>query len=129
MEDWYDNRAGVSEIDRMVQQVAKYLTDHEYWELEEALCMHKYFFAAGKGDLGQTSIVKHQINTCNQPAVKQQVHWYPTARQEKKRKLVEDMLALGIIQPDGSPRFCIDYRLLNQATKVDAYPLPRKETA
>ena len=128
MDDRYDNGAGVSEIDRMVQQVAKHLTDHEPRELDEALCMRKHFFAAGKGDLGQTSIVKHQINTCNQPAVKQQVHWYPTARQEKKQKLVEDMLALGIIQPDGSTRFCIDASSIRPQRLMPIH-CPRKKTA
>ena len=105
-----------------------------------AACQH--LFAAGKGDLGQTDIVKHQLNTGDQPAIKQRVRRYPAARREEERQLVEDMLAIGIIQEsnstwssptilvkkkDGTTRFCIDYRRLNQVTMVDPYPLPHIE--
>ena len=86
--------------------------------------------------------MKHQIHMGNQPAIKQRVRRYPAARQEEERQLVEDMLAIGIIQEsnsawssptvlvkkkDGTTWFCIDYRRLNQVTKVDAYPLPHIE--
>ena len=59
-------------------------------------------FAAGKGDLGRTNIVQHQINTGDHPPIKQRVRRYPAARREEERKLVQDMLVIGIIQESSS---------------------------
>ena len=61
------NSASVSDIDRMVWQASKHLTDDEGRELEEALRMRQQLFVTSKGDFVRTSIVKHNINTILQP--------------------------------------------------------------
>ena len=130
------------EVNGLVERVAPHLTDGECQQLRAAMAARNHLFATGKGDLGQTDIVQHQIHMGNQPAIKQRVRRYPAARREEERQFVEDMLAIRIIQEsnsawssptvlvkkkDGTTRFCIDYRRLNQVTKVDAYPLPHIE--
>ena len=93
-------------------------------------------------DQGQVRGTALEIHTADQPAIKQRVRRYLASRREEERQLVEDMLAIGIIQEsnsawssptvlvkkkDGTTRFCIDYLRLNQVRKVDAYPLPHIE--
>ena len=66
-----------------------------------------------------------------------------TAKQDEIRKQIEGMLATGIIRPsaathysqvilapkpDGSYRFCIDYRNLNDATESASWPIPHIKT-
>ena len=59
-------------------------------------------FAAGKGDLGRTNIVQHQINTGDHPPIKQLVRRYMAAQEEEEPKLVQGMLEIGIIQDSSS---------------------------
>ena len=108
------------ELNGLVERAARHLTDEECQQLRAC----KHLFAVGKGDLGQTDIVQHRIHTGDQPAIKQRVRRYPAAHREEERQLVEDMLAIGIIQEsnsawssptvlvtkkDGTKRFCINY--------------------
>ena len=136
------NRDVGDEVNGLVERASPHLTSEECRQLQTAMAARKHLFAKKKGDLGRTDIVQHQIHTGDQPAIKQRVRLYRAARREEERQLVEDMLAIGIIQEsnsvwssptvlvkkkDGTMRFCIDYRRLNQATKVDVYPLPQIE--
>ena len=137
-----DGQNDGDEVNGLVERAAPHLTDEECQQLRTAMAAPRHLFATGKGDLGWTYIVQHQIHTGDQPAIKQRVRRYQAARREEERPLMEDMLAIGIIQEsnsawssltilvkkkDGTTRFCIDYRQLNQVTKVDVYPLPHIE--
>ena len=90
--------------------------------------------------LGQTTVVRHNINTGDSPPIRQRPLRLPYAYRKATDDQIRDMLDQGVIQPSISPwaspivlvrkkggkyRFCIDYRKLNSVTKKDARPLPR----
>ena len=91
-------------------------------------------------DPGQTREITHDIIT--EPGVVIRVKSYriPESKREAVRAEVRKMLELGVIEeshsqwcspivlvpkPDGSIRFCNDFRKLNEVSKFDAYPMPR----
>ena len=69
-----DNR---DEVNGLVERASPHLTSEECRQLQAAMAARKHLFAKGKGDLGRTDIVQHQIHTGDQPAVKQRVRRYP----------------------------------------------------
>lgn len=115
-------------------------------EKEQFLSLLLHFsdvFASSEGDLGRTSKLHHRIETTDAAPVRQAVRRLPPARREEVRGLLGEMLEKDVIQPsvspwaspivlvkkkDGSTRFCVDYRKLNELTRKDAYPLPRIDT-
>ena len=82
----------------------------------------------------------HGIETGNAKPISQGLRPSGPAAREVARKEVEDMLEKGVIQPcrspwaspvvlvkkkDGSTRFCVDFRKVNDVTVKDVHPLPR----
>ncbi|GFX81698.1 retrovirus-related Pol polyprotein from transposon 412 [Trichonephila clavipes] len=91
-------------------------------------------------DIGHTTVTQHRIDTADHPPIKQHPRRLPFAKQEEVGTLLREMQENDIIEPssspwaspivlvrkkDGSTRFCVDYRKLNDVTKKDSYPLPR----
>ncbi|GFY06098.1 retrovirus-related Pol polyprotein from transposon 412 [Trichonephila clavipes] len=98
------------------------------------------FFSRNSSDIGHTTVTQHRIDTADHPPIKQHPRRLPFAKQEEVGTLLREMQENDIIEPssspwaspivlvrkkDGSTRFCVDYRKLNDVIKKDSYPLPR----
>lgn len=122
------------------KSISDHLSKEERKQLEDLVNQH---FQSEPLTLGRTDKVKHTIDTGNAPAVKQRYYPLSPARQKLVNEELDRMLELGIVEPsksdwsspillldkpDGSRRFCVDFRKVNQVSKKDAYPLPMVST-
>uniref|UniRef100_A0A5S6QPX8 RNA-directed DNA polymerase n=1 Tax=Trichuris muris TaxID=70415 RepID=A0A5S6QPX8_TRIMR len=95
-------------------------------------------------DLGCTSVVRHEIRTGDAKPIKIGPRRTPYRHRSTMETLVDRMLRQGVIErasgpwsfpvvlaskKDGSSRFCVDYRKLNDVTEKNAQPLPRIDDA
>ncbi|KAI2645181.1 Transposon Ty3-I Gag-Pol polyprotein [Labeo rohita] len=89
---------------------------------------------------GQTNILSHDIRTPPGVIVRQWPYRVPESRRQAIEEEIQKMLKLGVIEPsrspwsspivlvpkpDGTLRFCNDYRRLNEVSDFDSYPMPR----
>ena len=97
-------------------------------------------FSKSPTDLGCTNLVEHEIHLDNEQPFKEPYRRIPPALIQEVREHLKEMLEIGAIRDskspfssnvvivrkkDGTIRFCIDYRKLNQRTIKDAYAIPR----
>lgn len=109
-------------------------------QVKNILIKFSSIFSRNKDDFGRTSLIKHHINTEGEKPTKQPPRRLPHHAAEYVDKEVQNMVDKGIVEPssspwaagvvlvekkDGTKRFCVDYRSLNNKTVKDAYPLPR----
>jgi hypothetical protein len=87
-------------------------------------------------------VTVHSIDTGQANPIRSIPYRIPQASVKLVNDELDRMLALGIVRPstspwvspvvivpkpDGTIRFCVDYRKLNRVTKMDAYPIPRTD--
>ncbi len=89
---------------------------------------------------GKTQLVRHDIKTPPGVIVKQRPYRIPEARRQAIEEEIQQMVKLGVIEtsrspwsspivlvpkPDGTLRFCNDFRHFNEVSEFDGYPMPR----
>lgn len=106
------------------------------------LCLerHSKAFSWSEWDLGHYTIEKHRIKLTDQTPFRERYRRIPPAMVDEVRNHLKQMLDAGVIReskspfasaavfvrkPDGSLRFCIDFRRLNERSVRDAHYLPR----
>ena len=138
-----ENNKPRKDLEEAVQNMisrTKDLSSPERESLQSLLFEFEEAITLGDGDLGCTGVVKHHIDTGNAAPIRQPARRLPFNRRGEMQTLVNQMLSRNIIEPaqgpwsspvvlvkkrDGSTRFCVDFRKVNQVTKKDAQPLPR----
>uniref|UniRef100_A0A8C5Q151 ribonuclease H n=1 Tax=Leptobrachium leishanense TaxID=445787 RepID=A0A8C5Q151_9ANUR len=118
-------------------KIAESLSKSQKQEVREFLIKNREKFSELPG---QTSVTQHDIVTEPGARVKLKPYRIPEARRKDISREVKKMFELDIIEesssdwsspivlvpkPDGSWRFCNDFRKLNSVTKFDTYPMPR----
>ena len=91
---------------------------------------------------GKTSLEKHTIKTTTEEPVRDKAYPLPYKQRDVIKNEVESMLKMGVIRkskspyaappvlvkkPDGSVRFCVNYKKLNSITVFDGEPMPCPE--
>lgn len=109
-------------------------------KLKSFLVSYRDIFTFPGDALGRAKGVEHRIETGDALPIRQPVRRVSHEQRHLIRQQVDEMLEQGIIRPssspwsspvvlvkkkDGSWRFCVDYRKLNDVTIKDSYALPR----
>ena len=123
-----------------IDQLQQRLTDDQWTDLNEMLDKHNAIFSRNASDIGTTDVVTHTIEI-EEGAVpfKEQVRRLGPDKKLIADEQVQTLIEMGVIRPsrspyasaivlvkksDGSSRFCIDFRKLNDITIKDSFPLP-----
>lgn len=139
-EDGAENDGDYSHISSLTDGIDEALSAGQKADFKQLLIKYHTVFSKGDHDLGCATAVKHRIDTGNNRPFRQSLRRQPPHYVSEIDKQLEEWESQGKIslsqsewasnivmvkKKDGSLRFCVDYRQLNEKTVKDSYPLPR----
>ena len=128
------------ELPNGVGTLSDAIPEPEKKQLQALLRKNRDLFAENPKNPGTTQVVEHVINTGDHMPIHEHPRKVSPMQRQVIDKEIEEMLKNGIISPsespwaapvvitkkkDGTNRFCVDYRRMNDITTKDVYPLPR----
>ncbi len=120
------------------------LTETQTERLVELIKRYIKRFAFRPDQIGRTTLLEHEINTGNAKPVRRGPYKCSIAEREIIQNQVKEYIEMGIMsptrspwgtgvvlvkKPDGTTRFCCDWRGLNEVTEFDTYPMVNIEQA
>ncbi|CAF4645978.1 unnamed protein product, partial [Didymodactylos carnosus] len=137
-----NNATASKAITDVIESLLFHLTlQQNYDKIFEILQRYSTLFDTSKPRQAATSI-QHVIDTGNHLPVTTRPYFKTIEQRKDIQQEITNMLRAGIIipstspwsspvillkKPDGSFRFLVDYRKLNEVTKKDSYPQPNTE--
>ena len=79
------------------------LTGEQRQEVSQLLIDNADVFSGPDGQLGRTSLVKHNIDTRDHPPIKQPLRRAPYHQQARIEEEVESMIQAGVVEESSSP--------------------------
>ncbi|XP_078495885.1 uncharacterized protein LOC144751873 [Ciona intestinalis] len=116
------------------------LKQHQKDQVWNLLRSHERAFSTSSNDLGQTSLMKHDIDTGDANPIRLPPRRTSYHARQQIENIIIEMKEQNLIRHSTSPwsspivlvkkksgemRFCVDYRRLNDVSKKNSYPIPR----
>nr|XP_045625164.1 uncharacterized protein LOC123774698 [Procambarus clarkii] len=127
-------------VDKLITALdLTHMSPAERKQVREVLRKFPRLFATEDEEIGYLPQVEHTIPTGDNPPAQTRQWRLPEQAKQLIRDECRKMMRQGVIEestspwlspvvlvrkPDGSYRFCVDYRKVNEVTTADAYPLP-----
>jgi hypothetical protein len=123
----------------------KNLSESQIANLKKLIDLYWMIFSKNDEDISSVAdkFGCHDIEITNSKPIKQRPYTVPHAKETVVKECIDKMLKMNVIEPiasnwaspivlvkkpDGSERFCVDFRKVNDITVKDCFPMPSIES-